>query len=370
MVIKNAKVFTKDNIFVDADIQFGEKIERIGAIERSADINAAGCYVIPGLVEIHAHGAVGQDASDGDVGGLRKMAKYLASNGITSFCATTMSLPEETLTDAMHVIRDYERDNDGAKCAGVHLEGPFLAAEKCGAQAPEYLVDPDIGMFERLNEACGGAVKIVAVAPELKGSEEFIIQTSKVCSVAVAHTAADYDTAMRAFESGASHVIHLYNCMRPFLHRAPGVVGAARDCGATVELISDGLHLHPSTIRASFAMFGERAIPVSDSVRCAGMPDGEYELGGQQVFVRDGKSTLADGTIAGSTINLMSALRNVVSFGVPLEKAVASVTSAPSKVIGMQDEIGSIEVGKCADFVVLDKDLNVVNVIIDGRVVE
>jgi len=368
MIIKNAKVFRENGTFEKSDIECGEKIISIGSADGKADIDAAVCYVIPGLVEIHSHGAVGQDFSDGDADGFDTMARYYASNGITSFCATAMSLPEDRLIRAMHVVRDYKRSG-GARCVGVHLEGPFLSAAKCGAQAPEYLAVPDIDMFERLREASCGMVKIVAVAPELKGSGEFIKHASKVCSVAVAHTAADYDTAMRAFENGASHVTHLYNCMHPFLHRAPGVVGAARDSGATVELISDGLHLHPSTIRTAFSMFGERAIPVSDSVRCADMPDGTYELGGQTVIVKNAKSTLLDGTIAGSTINLMTALRNVVSYGIPLEKAVASVTSAPAKVVGMQNEIGSIEVGKCADMVVLDGGLNIVNVVIGGEVV-
>jgi N-acetylglucosamine-6-phosphate deacetylase len=223
-----------------------------------------------------------------------------------------------------------------------------------------------MSLFDKLYKESGEIVKIVSVAPELSGSEDFIKRASKICTVALGHTETDYDTAMQAFKNGASHVTHLFNCMSPFLHRAPGVVGAAFDSGATIELISDGIHLHPSMIRSMFTMFKGRAIPISDSVRCAGMPDGEYTLGGQKVFVKDSKSTLADGTIAGSSINLMTALKNIVSFGIPLEEAVASVTQRPAEVIGMQDRIGSIETGKCADFVILDKEFNIKQVIING----
>ncbi len=366
MIIKNGSVFT-GGVFTKTDIEFGERITSVGKTDKEADINADGCYVIPGLVEIHSHGAVGEDCSDGSKEGFDKLAAFYASNGVTSFCATTMTLPEEELKKAVNIIHDFERKNNQSKCAGVHLEGPFFCYGKRGAQAPEHLKNPDISLFDRLVSESGENVKIVSVASELEGSEEFIKHASKVCTVALGHTEADYDTAMKAFQNGASHVTHLFNCMPPFVHRAPGVVGAAFDSGATVELISDGIHLHPSVIRSMFTMFSGRAIPVSDSVRCAGMPDGEYTLGGQKVYVKDSKSTLEDGTIAGSSINLMTALRNIVAFGIPLETAITSVTQKPASVIGMQDSIGSIEVGKSADFVVLDKDLNIVNVIIDGK---
>ena len=368
MIIKNADVFTGGS-FIKTDIEFSETIISIGKSNKKSDIDAQGCYVIPGLVEIHSHGAVGEDFSDGSSEGIAKLAAFYASNGITSFCATTMTLPEEELFTAVQVIRDFERNSSQAKCAGIHLEGPFFSYGRRGAQTPDYLLNPDISLFDRLYEESGKIVRIVSAAPELEGSAQFIKHASKLCTVAIGHTEANYGTAMQAFENGASHVTHLFNCMEPFLHRAPGVVGAAFDSGATIELISDGLHLHPAVIRSMFTMFSGRAIPISDSVRCAGMPDGEYTLGGQKVFVKDSKSTLADGTIAGSSINLMTALRNVVSFGIPLEDAVISVTRRPAEVIGMQERIGSIEAGKSADFVILNKQLDIVNVIIDGKVI-
>ena len=365
MIIKNADVFTSSS-FIKTDIEFAETITSIGKSNEKADIDARGCYVIPGLVEIHSHGAIGEDFSDGSSEGVEKLASFYASNGITSFCATTMTLPKEELSTAVQVIRDFSRNSSQSKCAGIHLEGPFFSYGRRGAQAPDHLKNPDMSLFDKLYKESGEIVKIVSVAPELSGSEDFIKRASKICTVALGHTETDYDTAMQAFKNGASHVTHLFNCMSPFLHRAPGVVGAAFDSGATIELISDGIHLHPSMIRSMFTMFKGRAIPISDSVRCAGMPDGEYTLGGQKVFVKDSKSTLADGTIAGSSINLMTALKNIVSFGIPLEEAVASVTQRPAEVIGMQDRIGSIETGKCADFVILDKEFNIKQVIING----
>ena len=242
MLIKNAKVFV-GKAFVDADIQFDGRITAIGKIEGPADLDAAGGYVIPGLVDIHTHGAVGEDFSDGKPAGLQPLADYYAAHGVTSYLATTMTLKEETLTPAMHAIRDF-RPKGGAKCAGIHLEGPFLCYAKRGAQAAENLHKPDVPLFSRLNEASGGRVKLVTVACEEEGAMSFIQEVSKVCTVSLGHTTADYDTAMAGFRAGATHATHLYNGMPSFLHRAPGVIGAAFDAGASVELICDGLHIH------------------------------------------------------------------------------------------------------------------------------
>lgn len=369
MIIKNGKVLIGGE-FEAGDIEFDDKIKTIGTVSKAADIDASHCYVIPGLIDLHTHGAMGEDTSDGKKDGFDKLAKFYAKNGVTSFCATTLTLPEDKIINSIHVVKDYKRSSSSAKCAGIHLEGPFFSYEKRGAQDPDFLRNPDIAMFDRLCDEADGILRIISIAPELEGSIEFIKHASKTCTVALGHTITDYDTALAAFQNGASHVTHLFNGMNPFSHRAPGVVGAAFDSGATVELISDGMHLHPSTIRTMFEMFGSRAVLISDSIRCAGMPDGEYELGGQKFFVKDSKATLADGTIAGSSINLMAGLRNIVRFGIPLEAAVKSVTIEPAKVIGLENSIGSLEVGKCADLVVLDKDLNIVKVIIDGDIAD
>lgn len=367
MRIKNAKLFI-DGSFVDGDIEFDRKITAVGAVEGPADLDGAGCYVIPGLIDIHTHAAMGEDASDGKAEGMPVMSRYYAAGGVTSWCPTTMTLKEPVLTEAMHVIRDFVRPENGAKVAGINLEGPFLCYAKRGAQAAENLHVPDVDMFKRLNEASGGIVRLVTVAPEEPNAIAFIKEVSKTATVSIGHTTADYDTAMAAYEAGASHATHLYNGMPSLLHRAPGVIAAASDSGATVELITDGLHIHPSVVRLTQRLFGEKLVLISDSLRCAGMPDGDYTLGGQPITMKNGKATLTGtDTIAGSSIHLMDGLRRAVSFGVPLEAAVTAATLAPARAIGLEHEIGSLAVGKCADLVVLDKELNVKAVYIDGK---
>ena len=365
MLIKNAKIFM-GRTFLEGDLRFGRTIEAIGALEGAADLDARGCYVIPGLVDIHTHGAVGEDFSDGRAEGLQPLADYYASRGVTSYLATTMTLKEETLTPAMRAIRDFT-PHGGAKCAGVHLEGPFLCYAKRGAQAAENLHKPDVSLFDRLNEASGGQVKLVTVACEEEGAMDFIRQVSRVCAVSLGHSTADYDTAMAAFAAGATHATHLYNGMPSFLHRAPGIIGAAFDAGASVELICDGLHIHPAVIRATHRLFGDRLNLISDSLRCAGMPDGDYELGGQPITVQGGKATLTStDTLAGSSISLLDAVRNVVRFGLSLPEAVYAASTAPALAVGLND-VGSIALGKAADLVVLDQDLALKAVFVDGR---
>ena len=365
MLIKNAKVFVGKE-FVDGDVRFGSTIEAVGTLEGAADYDAAGCYVIPGLVDIHTHGAMGEDFSDGNPAGMQPMADYYAAHGVTSFLATTMTLKEETMTPAMHTIRDFKRQG-GAKCAGIHLEGPFLCYAKRGAQAAENLHKPDADLFDRLNAASGGMVKLVTVACEEEGAEAFIRNVSQKCTVSLGHSTADYDTAMAGFAAGATHATHLYNGMPSFLHRAPGIIGAALDSGASVELICDGLHIHPAVIRATYKMFGDKLNLISDSLRCAGMPDGDYELGGQPITMKNGKATLTGtDTLAGSSISMLDALRNVVKFGLPLEAAVYAASTAPAQAAGLSD-IGAIEAGRAADLLVLDKDLNLKAVFINGE---
>ncbi len=363
MLIKNAKVLI-GKAFMEADIQFDGTVTAIGKIEGPADLDAQGGYVIPGLVDIHTHGAMGEDFSDGNPAGLQPMADYYAAHGVTSYVATTMTLSEEILTPAMHAIRDF-RPNGGAKCAGVHLEGPFLCYAKRGAQAAEHLHKPDAGLFHRLNEASGGQVKLVTVACEEEGALPFIREISQVCTVSLGHTTADYDTAMAGFAAGASHATHLYNGMPSFLHRAPGVIGAAFDAEASVELICDGLHIHPAAIRATYQLFGDKLNLISDSLRCAGMPDGNYELGGQPIVVKDHKATLLDGTLAGSSISLLDAVRNVTRFGLPLAEAVYAASTAPALAVGLK--AGTIQAGRAADLLVLDSDLALKAVFVDGK---
>jgi N-acetylglucosamine-6-phosphate deacetylase len=366
MLIQNAMVFL-DGQFKRTDVRFQDRIEEIGSLSGNG-LDAEGKYLIPGLIDIHTHGAMGFDTCDAAEEGLNKMAAFYASRGVTSFCATSMTYDESTLHKVMRTAGSFNGGGNSAKCVGVHMEGPFISTKKKGAQDAKNIYSPDIAMFERLNKSASGRIRIVDVAPETEGAMEFIREASKVSTVSLAHTAADYDTARNAFLNGANHVTHLFNAMEPFLHRSPGVVGAAFDAGAFVEIICDGIHLHPAVIRAVFKLYGaNRVCLVSDSMRSAGLPDGEYELGGQPVYVKMGKATLIDGTIAGSSTNVLTALQNCVAFGVPKEQALLAATLTPACSIGLHKEIGSIERGKLADLILADENFNISKVFIEGR---
>lgn len=372
MAICNAKVFWEGR-FQDGALSFDAGQGVITGFQpggREGEVDAGGRYLVPGFVDVHTHGAMGEDFSDGKPEGLPTLSRYFAAHGVTSFLATTMTLKENVLTPAMQAIRDFTPPEDGARCAGIHLEGPFLSYAKRGAQAPENLHKPDAALFHRLNEASGGQVRLVTVAPEEEGGIPFIQEVSKVCAVSLGHTTADYETAMAAFAAGASRATHLYNGMPSFLHRAPGVVGAALDSGAYVELICDGLHIHPAVIRATHRMFGDRLVIISDSLRCAGMPDGDYLLGGQPIEMKGGRATLrGTDTLAGSSTNLLDELKNVVRFGLPLEDAVTALTLAPARSVRLEGEIGALAPGLRADLLLLGPELDLEAVYIGGRAI-
>lgn len=371
MVIKNAYVYHENSEFVTGDIGIHNDIIVEECPPEDQAIDASGLYAIPGLTDLHFHGCVGYDFCDGTHKALEKMALYQADNGITTICPATMTLEEEVLAGILESAAAYD-GNEGAILCGINMEGPYLSAKKKGAQNGSFLRKPDIRMFRRLQKISGNQIKLVAIAPEEEGAMEFISELKDEVVISIAHTAADYDTAMEAFRNGAKQVTHLYNAMLPFTHRAPGVIGAACDTtGCFIELIADGVHIHPSTIRATFKMFGDdRIILISDSMTAAGMPDGEYFLGGQSVRVEGKTAALtSDGTLAGSVTNLMDCMRNcVLNIGIPLEKAVKCAAVNPAKAIGIYDLYGSITPGKIANIVLLDKELNIKSVILKGKV--
>ena len=375
MRITGGQVFDLEQGFVSRDVCFdGEKLEQSSADGKTYD--ASGCYVIPGLTDLHFHGCVGEDFSDATPDGLQKMADYELSRGVTQICPAGMTLGEDQLTRICQNAAAHRAKNPGgAELVGLHLEGPFLCKAKKGAQNEAFLHDPDPAMLHRLQQAAQGMVKLVTLAAEQPGALEFIRSAQEDgITVSLGHTTADYDTACAAYEAGARQATHLFNAMPPFTHRAPGVVGAAFDHPQVkVELISDGVHIHPSVVRAVFQLFGAgRVILISDSLRATGMPDGRYPFGGQEIEVHGNRATMADdpNTLAGSVSDLMACMRSAVSFGIPLQDAVRAAAVNPAQVLGIFDRLGSLDVGKTANLAILDRDLNLKDVFFRGQLVD
>ena len=353
-----------------------------GALISSANndnctLDAAGCYVIPGLVDVHFHGCVGEDFSDASPEGLQHIADYELSQGVTYICPASMTLPEDQLTAVCRTAAAHRAKNSGgAEVVGLHLEGPFFCHAKRGEQNPRYLHAPDISMLHRLQEAAQGCVRMVSVAPEEPSGIDFVKAAVEMgITVSVAHTVADYDTASAAFRAGATHVTHLYNGMPSLHHRAPSVIGAAFDApGVQPELICDGVHIHESVVRMTFHLFGvERIVMVSDSLRAAGMPEGQYNLGEQEIEVHGNRATLVGHpeTLAGSVTSLMGCLRQTVKFGIPLADAVRAASYNPAQSIGIHHRVGSLDVGKEASILLLDeKDLSIRAILFKGSLVK
>lgn len=372
MVIKNAKVYTENFEFQEKDI-FVEQGKFTQEASQNKIVYADDLYAFPGLIDIHLHGAMGQDFSDGKRRSVEKIAEYEAFHGITTMVPTTMSLPEKTLGKAIREIVAVKNNSEmRADIAGIYLEGPFMAKERKGVHKEENLRLPDLNFVERLQKVAQGKIKIVTVAPELEGAIEFIKAASKKYRISIAHTAADYEISKKAFAAGAKQLTHFFNGMTPFNHREPGIIGAALEndiCMA--ELICDELHIHPTVINMTLRIFGaSRVILVSDSMRATGMMDGEYTLGEHRVNVTDGVARMQNETLAGSTKNLMDCLKIAVQeMKIPLETALRAATLNPAVAVGIDDKYGSISVGKKANAVFVDKDFNVVMVMKDGKII-
>jgi N-acetylglucosamine-6-phosphate deacetylase len=375
MRITNGQVFDLEQGFVARDLCTNGTVLAAESGD-GVTLDASGCYVIPALVDVHFHGCVGEDFSDATPEGLQKMADFELSQGVGYICPAGMTLPEDQLTAiCKNAAAHRAAARSGAALVGLHLEGPFLSTAKKGAQNEAFLHDPDIAMLRRLQDAAEGCVRLVTVAPEQPGALDFIRAAADMgITVSVGHTIADFETASAAFAAGATHATHLYNGMPPLHHRAPGVIGAAFDApGVQTELICDGVHIHGSVVRATFRLFGEdRVILISDSLRATGMPDGEYPFGGQMIEVHGNRATILGHpeTLAGSVTSLMGCLRQAVAFGIPLPAAVRACTYNPAQSIGLADQIGTLDPGKEASFVLLDqKDLSIRNIVFRGKAV-
>ena len=376
MRVTGGQVFDLEKGFIERDVcTDGPLLASASSDGRVLD--ASGCYVIPGLVDVHFHGCVGEDFSDASPEGLQRMADFELSQGVTYICPAGMTLPEDQLTAICRNAAAHRAKNaGGAQLVGLHLEGPFLSTAKKGAQNGDFLHDPDSAMLRRLQKAAEGCVKLVTVAPEQPGAMDFIrAAVADGIAVSVGHTTEDYDTAAAAFAAGADHATHLYNGMPPLHHRSPGVIGAAfDDPKIQVELICDGIHIHSSVVRATFRLFGaERVILISDSLRATGMPDGQYPFGGQEIEVHGNRATILGHpeTLAGSVTSLMGCLRQAVAFGIPLADAVRAASYNPARSIGIDRQAGSLDTGKEASLILLDReDLSISAIVFQGELLE
>lgn len=354
MILKN---LTINNSPCDIYVE-GSKIGRISPHDPSATgEDFGGAEAIPGLVDIHTHGCAGHDTMDGE---FAAMCRFLAVNGTTSWCPTTMTMDMDSIRRALSADTDHE----GANILGFHLEGPYISPEFKGAQNERFIKPPDIEEFDYLPN-----VSIVTLAPELEGSIEFISKCRSV--VSIGHTAADYDTCIEAIDAGAVCLTHTFNAMPPIHHRDPGPIGAAAERGIYAQVICDGLHLHKAAVLMLYRLFGpERMVLISDSMRATGLSDGEYEFGGQTIRVTEGVARTTDGAIAGSTSTLWQCV-NVAArdFGIPFEDAVRMATLTPAQLIGA-DSKGRLEEGCDADIIILKPDRSLDRVMIGGKFIK
>ncbi len=332
-------------------------------------------YVLPGFIDTHVHGANGSDTMDKTIKDLDNISKTLAREGTTAFLATTITEDKTSIIKALENVHQYMKGNyqEGAKLLGVHLEGPFINKGACGAQPRQYIIDADIELFEEFQKASGHSIKIVTIAPEIKGGLALIEYCHKHQIVtSIGHTLADYDTAVEAIHKGVTSITHCFNAMTGFHHRHVGVVGASfLHDEVDAELIADGIHVSKEAIQLLYKNKGiDKISLVTDAMRAKGLPDGLYELGKQQVFVKNKKALLKDGTLAGSVLPMVEAVKNIKKYlNIEIKDISKLVSVNPAKKLGIYNKKGSISIGKDADLVLLDKDYNIIMTICEGRII-
>ncbi|HLR20885.1 MAG TPA: N-acetylglucosamine-6-phosphate deacetylase [Tissierellaceae bacterium] len=379
-LIKNVRIITPNEVLDNFGIVIEEgKIEDI-VCEDDIDIynikniiDGDGQYLAPGFVDIHNHGNSGFDIMDSTEEALDEMGRYHISKGITSYLGTIITSSYEDMEKAAENIVKYKNKEDIAEIIGIHLEGPFFNTNKKGAQPDKYIKLPDKEYIKRLLKLTSNNLKMVSLAPELEGAIDIIrLLKDNNIVVSIAHSDANYNEAKKGIENGITVATHLYNGMKGFSHREPGAVGAAlTDDRVYCEIIYDRFHLHDIAVKIALDMKGyDKIVLISDAMMAAGLEEGEYLLGGQKVFVKDGKPRLETGGIAGSTLNLQKAVYNMVNYlQVPIHEAVKMASLNPSRSINMDKDIGSIERGKKADLILFDEEINIKDVYLGGKLV-
>lgn len=374
--LKNVTAYVAGKGLVKTDIAFEDgKIVAIGKLDDVEPIFDTDGVVLPGFIDEHIHGAGGADAMDGTEEALQTISEYVAKEGTTGFLATTMTQSPENIGKALKNVKTVREKGEykGAEILGVHLEGPFISPKHVGAQPLEYVAKPAPETFDKYNEISGGNIKVVTLAPEVEGGLDLVKHLAKIGVVAsIGHTGAKFSDVEAAVAAGATNVTHTYNAQTPLHHREAGVVGAAMLIDElNCEMICDTIHVSVPAIKIFVKNKPhDKFTLITDAMRAKGMPDGLSELGGQQVFVKNGEARLSDGTLAGSVLKMNVAVKNLVEkVGVSFTDAVDFASANPAKNLGLYDERGSIEVGKRADFAVMDKDYNILYTVIGGKVV-
>ncbi len=370
--------FHTGTVITDNDLITDVSLDNHGCtldVSDSNYIDASDKYVIPGLIDIHLHGAMGFDIGDATHEAIDKIARFELSQGVTSFVGATMTMPVDNIIEVISTARDYMAHNQGSFCndlsslIGLNVEGPFISPDKCGAQNKSHILPPDLELAKKFIKTGDGIVKILGLAPEMCSDLSIIKTLSESVKVAITHSNSDYDTAIKAINMGASHVTHLFNAMTNFTHRSPGILGALVDSSdITIELITDGIHVHPAAVNMAYKLFSDKSlIMISDSMRGCGLGDGLYTLGDLDIEVKDHRATLkGTNSPAGSVSSLYDNIKAAYNMGLPLESIIAMATINPARCVGVDDRIGSIEAGKKADILVLDKDLSIDTIIKNG----